>query len=176
MSEQVINIRDRIEKMRTQMTGPNESVVRNKIDLEKKNTGDSADQNVQINNKQGASIKTIESKKKNDSPFIQEKINKVDKQNRVEDVSKKVYQSKETYESDFGPNKSQISSASKTYKDYHNDNIYDENKKSVRLDEDQAFPQFNLNVSNPISWKLMLLIMLMQLLTNIMLVVVLYLK
>ena len=31
-------------------------------------------------------------------------------------------------------------------------------------------------VSNPISWKLMLLIMLMQLLTNIMLVVVLYLK
>ena len=37
MSEQVINIRDRIEKMRTQMTGPNESVARNKIDLEKKN-------------------------------------------------------------------------------------------------------------------------------------------
>ena len=91
-------------------------------------------------------------------------------------VSKKVYESKETYESNFGPNKSQISSVSKTYKDYHNDNIYDENKKSVRLDDDQAFPQFNLNVSNPISWKLMLLIMLMQLLTNIMLVVVLYLK
>ena len=41
------------------------------------------------------------------------------------------------------------SSSSKTYKDYHNDNIYDENKKSVRLDDDQAFPQFNLNVSNP---------------------------
>ena len=64
MSEHVINIRDRIEKMRTQMTGPNESVARNKIDLEKKNTSDTADQNVQINNKQGASIKTIESKKK----------------------------------------------------------------------------------------------------------------
>ena len=48
MSEQVINIRDRIEKMRTQMTGPNESVARNKIDLEKKNTGDTADQNAQI--------------------------------------------------------------------------------------------------------------------------------
>ena len=63
MSEQVINIRDRIEKMRTQMTGPNESVARNKIDLEKKNTSDTADQNAQINNKQGASIKTIESKK-----------------------------------------------------------------------------------------------------------------
>ena len=29
MTEQVINIRDRIEKMRTQMTDPNETVVRN---------------------------------------------------------------------------------------------------------------------------------------------------
>ena len=34
MSEQVINIRDRIEKMRTQMTGPNEAVARNKDNLE----------------------------------------------------------------------------------------------------------------------------------------------
>ena len=67
MSEQVINIRDRIEKMRTQMTGPDESVARNNIDLEKKNTGDTADQKAQIFNKQGASIKTIESKKKNSS-------------------------------------------------------------------------------------------------------------
>ena len=64
MSEQVINIRDRIEKMRTQMTGPNESVARNKIDLEKKNTDNTADQNAQIINQQDASIKTIESKKK----------------------------------------------------------------------------------------------------------------
>ena len=67
-------------------------------------------------------------------------------------------------------------SQKKVYKDYHNENIFDENKKSVKLDKENAFPQFNLNVSNPISWKLMLLIMLMQLLTNIMLVVVLYLK
>ena len=47
--------------------------------------------------------------------------------------------------------------------------------KSVKQEE-TTFPQFSLNVSNPISWKLMLLIMVMQLLTNIMLVVVLYLK
>ena len=67
-------------------------------------------------------------------------------------------------------------SNTKTYKDYQNEHIVDDNKKNVRLDEDKPFPQFNLNVSNPISWKLMLLIMLMQLLTNIMLVVVLYLK
>ena len=57
-----------------------------------------------------------------------------------------------------------------------NENIVDDNKKNVRLEEDKPFPQFNLNVSNPISWKLIVLIMLMQLLTNIMLVVVLYLK
>ena len=49
-------------------------------------------------------------------------------------------------------------------------------KNQLNLKKTKAFPQFNLNVSNPISWKLMLLIMLMQLLTNIMLVVVLYLK
>ena len=78
--------------------------------------------------------------KKNDSSSIQEKINKVDKQSRVEEISKKVYESKETYESNFGPNKSQSHQSSKTYKDYHNDNIYDENKKSSRLDDDQAFP------------------------------------
>ena len=65
----------------------------------------------------------------------------------------------------------------KIYKNYQNQNTYDKDKKSVQFDQDQqSFPQFSLNVSNPISWKLMLLIMLMQLLTNIMLVVVLYLK
>ena len=48
------------------------------------------------------------------------------------------------------------------------------NKQSVNIDENQPFPQFSLNVSNPISWKLMLLIMLMQLLTNMMLVVLLF--
>ena len=64
----------------------------------------------------------------------------------------------------------------KTYDDYQNDNIVNEKKESVKIDENQPFPQFSLNVSNPISWKLMLLIMLMQLLTNMMLVVVLYLK
>ena len=44
--------------------------------------------------------------------------------------------------------------------------MVDENKQSVKIDEKQPFPQFSLNVSNPISWKLMLLIMLMQLLTK----------
>lgn len=64
----------------------------------------------------------------------------------------------------------------KKYEDYQNDRIKDENKQSIKFEDKQSFPQFSLNVSNPISWKLMLLIMLMQLLTNMMLVVVLYLK
>jgi superfamily II DNA or RNA helicase len=51
-----------------------------------------------------------------------------------------------------------------------------QNKSKSVKQEETTFPQFSLNVSNPISWKLMLLIMVMQLLTNIMLVVVLYLK
>ena len=45
MSEQVINIRDRIEKMRTQMTGPNEAVARNKDNLEIKSDHLSEDKN-----------------------------------------------------------------------------------------------------------------------------------
>jgi hypothetical protein len=79
-----------------------------------------------------------------------------------------------TNKSDFKKNSS--STEQKTYEDYHNDKTFDSQKKAVKFDENQPFPQFSLNVSNPISWKLMLLIMLMQLLTNIMLVIVLYLK
>ena len=176
MTEQVINIRDRIEKMRTQMTGPNEAVARNKIELEKKNSIDTSNQEVETIKKQSIPIDSIENKKKDNLPYIQENLNKVEKKKKVEEISQKVHDSKKNNQSDFESYKSQSSSSRKTYKDYHNDNIFDDNKKSVRLDDNQAFPQFNLNVSNPISWKLMLLIMLMQLLTNIMLVVVLYLK
>ena len=64
----------------------------------------------------------------------------------------------------------------KTFSNYQLKNTFDSDNKSVNVEEKQAFPQFSLNVNNPISWKLMLLIMLMQLLTNIMLVVVLYIK
>ena len=56
-----------------------------------------------------------------------------------------------------------------------NEGSFEEKSKSV-TQEETAFPQFSLNVSNPISWTLMLLIMVMQFLSNIMLVVVLYLK
>ena len=60
---------------------------------------------------------------------------------------------------------------------YQLKNTTDESDKKVNFEKNkQNFPQFSLNINNPISWKLMLLIMLMQLLTNIMLVVVLYFK
>ncbi|MAR64070.1 MAG: hypothetical protein CMP43_03590 [Rickettsiales bacterium] len=179
MTEQVINIRDRIERMRTQMTGSKEAVVKKKAEIQ-------SPINKPLN---PDSIKTedfIESKSKADketniknlsvSQVEKEKIEKISSEVKFE---KKIEESQRKIDEDNFHNqnkKSQRNFSNKTYKDYQNENIFDENKKSVKLDENQAFPQFNLNVSNPISWKLMLLIMLMQLLTNIMLVVVLYLK
>ena len=166
MTEQVIDIRDRIEKMRTQMTSSsdpsnnlkkqrveNKNPPKNSIKIEKM-------ENVEI-------VKTANEEK------IQIPKNEVNVLKKPE-TSKSENFKKEYNFSHMNTNTS--TSNTKTYKDYQNENIVDDNKKNLRLDEDKPFPQFNLNVSNPISWKLMLLIMLMQLLTNIMLVVVLYLK
>ena len=175
MSEQVINIRDRIEKMRTQMTGPNEAVARNKVVSEDKLNNKSENTKRDSLEDQKSTMTPIQPKKIKDIPHAKENLVKVENIGNEEVFEKKNFESNSFNQSNFD-SKPSSASTRKTYRDYHNDNIYDENKKSVRLDEDQAFPQFNLNVSNPISWKLMLLIMLMQLLTNIMLVVVLYLK
>ena len=179
MTEQVINIRDRIERMRTQMTGSQEAVVKKEPEI-------NHPANKPLNPNPIKSAEIIEPKKKiGNNPNLKNfSLSQVDK-DKIENITseakfeKKSEESKkEDSEDDFQneSKKSQKNSSNKTYKDYQNENIFDENKKSVKLDENQAFPQFNLNVSNPISWKLMLLIMLMQLLTNIMLVVVLYLK
>ena len=176
MTEQVINIRDRIEKMRTQMTGPNEAVARNKVDLDNHKNNHQQNIKKEKNINQTSSIEKIENSKIDNYSLPNEKIVNVQKKIIDEKIEKKFDESNKFNQSNFESEKLKSSSANKTYKDYHNDNIFDENKKSIKLDENQAFPQFNLNVSNPISWKLMLLIMLMQLLTNIMLVVVLYLK
>ncbi len=176
MTEQVINIRDRIEKMRTQMTDPNETVARNKVDLDNHKNNHKQNIKKEKNINQTSSIEKIENSKIDNYSIPNEKIVNVQKKIIDGKIEKKFDESNKFYQSNFESEKLKSASANKTYKDYHNDNIYDENKKSIKLDEDQAFPQFNLNVSNPISWKLMLLIMLMQLLTNIMLVVVLYLK
>ena len=175
MTEQVIDIRDRIEKMRTQIDGSpqksnhsqNPSKVSHANNLVPKESKDKTMQQID---------KKIEIEKNDKIKTIQSISNDNAKQNNSENLNEE--QSSETSQQfyKFEEKLRKKESQKKVYKDYHNENIFDENKKSVKLDKEKPFPQFNLNVSNPISWKLMLLIMLMQLLTNIMLVVVLYLK
>ena len=166
MTEQVIDIRDRIEKMRTQMTGysdPSNNLKKQRV--ENKNPPKNS---IKIEKMENAEIVKTANEEKTQIPK-----NEINLLNKLE-TSKNENFKKEYNFSNMNTNTG--TSNTKTYKDYQNENIVDDNKKNVRLDEDKPFPQFNLNVSNPISWKLMLLIMLMQLLTNIMLVVVLYLK
>ena len=176
MTEQVIDIRDRIEKMRTQMTGSNSVAV----EKEKKSfhSGAGLSKKNEIPNK----IEKLEPLTNLQKPDLAKKIKNKDFSNNTnimtkpEKVNNKNSESSSPKFSEVNFNREEKVGSQKVYKDYHNDNMFDEHKKSVKLDDDKPFPQFNLNVSNPISWKLMLLIMLMQLLTNIMLVVVLYLK
>ena len=168
MTEQVVDIRDRIEKMRYQMSGdkvPESSNVKNKVStVEKLNVSkptkdlNEKNKNIEKGNFEKPSIK-MNSGNSNfsnkDKRTLDEKIN--EHKDSIDSTNYEI--------------------PKKIYKNYQNQNTYDKEKKSVQFDQDQqSFPQFSLNVSNPISWKLMLLIMLMQLLTNIMLVVVLYLK
>ena len=167
MTEQVIDIRDRIEKMRTQMTGSSDtSHDRNKQQVDNKNA---LKNNIKIEKLQSVEIVKTANEENSQIPKSEANLSKKDEKTKNEKNFKKPYNF-----SNMNTNPEGYST--KTYKDYQNENIIDDNKKNVRLDENKPFPQFNLNVSNPISWKLMLLIMLMQLLTNIMLVVVLYLK
>ena len=166
MTEQVIDIRDRIEKMRTQMTSssdPSNNLKKQRV--ENKNPPKNS---IKIDKMKNVEIVKTANEEKTQIPK-----NEINLLNKLE-TSKNENFKKEYNFSNMNANTG--TSNTKTYKDYQNENIVDDNKKNVRLDEDKPFPQFNLNVSNPISWKLMLLIMLMQLLTNIMLVVVLYLK
>ena len=166
MTEQVIDIRDRIEKMRTQMTSSsNPSNNLKKQQVESKN--------LQKNSIKIEKMETVAIAKTANEEKIQIPKNEVNSFKKLETHKNENFK-KEYNFSNMNTNTG--TSNTKTYKDYQNENIVDDNKKNVRLDEGKPFPQFNLNVSNPISWKLMLLIMLMQLLTNIMLVVVLYLK
>ena len=167
MTEQVIDIRDRIEKMRTQMTGNSQSAVKKEEVYQKNVIGKNEFQNKEVKE----TIKNTNTVKKDFG------IDKVAKESNSQiKVEKKQNESIEKVRDFSGLKSRQKQVKSKVYRDYQNENIFDDNKKTVKLDDDKPFPQFNLNVSNPISWKLMLLIMLMQLLTNIMLVVVLYLK
>ena len=174
MTEQVIDIRDRIEKMRNQMTVPGARTVTEKK-VANENPKSLEKKNIETEKKKIPEIaKSEKNEKSNFSDLTsnyaeKKKIIKNDeyfpKTNIVEKPSASEENKNHQFNSDF-----------KTYSDYQNERVTDEKKQSVNLEDKQPFPQFSLNVSNPISWKLMLLIMLMQLLTNMMLVVVLYLK
>ena len=180
MTEPVIDIRDRIEKMRNQMTVPASKVSSTEIKVEgkrvesasiekaaninvenvekkidKKKLEAANNENIRFSNKEKS---IVDSEVQNIKP---KKVEEPDITEKIEFEKRKTFEAKQNY---------------KTYDSYQNDRVVDEKKQSVKFDEKQPFPQFSLNVSNPISWKLMLLIMLMQLLTNMMLVVVLYLK
>ena len=163
MTEQVIDIRDRIEKMRTQMTGSSNNLKKKQVESKK-----SPENSIKIEKMETVEIVKTANEEKTQIPKSEVNLFKKPETSKNENFEKEY--------SFSNMNTNTSTSNTKTYKDYQNEHIVDDNKKNVRLDEDKPFPQFNLNVSNPISWKLMLLIMLMQLLTNIMLVVVLYLK
>ena len=126
-----------------------------KTKIDKNKSEATIKENIKFNKKEKLAV---DSEVQNLKP---KKVEEPDISEKIEFEKRKTFEAKQNY---------------KTYDSYQNDRVVDEKKQSVKFDEKQPFPQFSLNVSNPISWKLMLLIMLMQLLTNMMLVVVLYLK
>ena len=180
MTEQVVDIRDRIEKMRNQMSSGSSS-SETVTDLEKKisqspiNPVNTDDPIANVNKDQDSvnisfqkNEKLGEAKINTPQKNVAEEIH--DNNTSFQQKFKKTYETKEN-KKEFTP------IPKKTYENYERENTSRANKSSIDIgNKNQPFPQFSLNVSNPISWKLMLLIMLMQLLTNIMLVVVLYLK
>ena len=180
MTEPVIDIRDRIEKMRNQMTVPTSKVSSKEIKVENNRV-----ESVASNKAANINVKNLEKKidknyfqAANKENIIFNKKEKSEVNSEVQNLKpKKVEEPDITEKIEFEKRKtSEAKQNYKTYDSYQNDRVIDEKNQSVKFDEKQPFPQFSLNVSNPISWKLMLLIMLMQLLTNMMLVVVLYLK
>ena len=185
MAEQVVDIRERIERMRTQITDKpdqdnlNRSVVKSS---EKKNNikkiNDEKDLGTEGNQPSQRNDSLVEASNevlKNTTEISEEKNFKKTIEKHPLSISSSFENATQDFSSKYDTKKKE--NHSKTFKDYHVNNLVDENKKNINLEnKNQPFPQFSLNVNNPISWKLMLLIMLMQLMTNIMLVVVLYLK
>ena len=162
MNEPVIYIRDRIEKMRSQMT-PQSSQNQEKSFQKSSKTQDHE-------------IDKIDSEERNLSESSSKDKN-VHKRSISDDVTTKKKEFNKNFEDTETITKINVEQNNKTG-DYSSSNTSQksQNKSKSVKQEETTFPQFSLNVSNPISWKLMLLIMVMQLLTNIMLVVVLYLK
>ena len=168
MNEPVIDIRDRIEKMRNQMT-PQSSQKQEKSFQKSSKTDDYEIDNVNSEKTNFSETSTKDKYKDEHKRSISDDVTEKKKEfnknfEDTETITKINVEQNATFHIRFSSNTSQKSQNKSKLK-----------SKSVKQEE-ATFPQFSLNVSNPISWKLMLLIMVMQLLTNIMLVVVLYLK
>jgi len=164
MNEPVIDIRDRIEKMRNQMTPQSSQSQDKSFSKSTKNLP--------------PEINKIESEKRNfDEISSKDKHSDEPKRSISDHVIEKKKEFNKNFEDNETITKINVEQNNKTG-DYSSSNTSQksQNKSKSVKQEETTFPQFSLNVSNPISWKLMLLIMVMQLLTNIMLVVVLYLK
>ena len=197
MAEQVVDIRERIERMRTQITDKpdqdnlNKNVIKSsekKTNIKKTNNekdlGTESNQPRQRNDLfvegsnerlKNTTVISAERNLKNTTEVSEEKNFKKTIEKQSLSIPSSFKNATQDFSSKYDTKKKE--NHSKTFKDYHVNNLVDENKKNINLEnKNQPFPQFSLNVNNPISWKLMLLIMLMQLMTNIMLVVVLYLK
>ena len=119
MTEQVIDIRDRIEKMRTQMTGSsNPSNNLKKQQVESKN--------LQKNSIKVEKMETVEIAKTANEEKIQIPKNEVNSFKKLETDKNENFK-KEYNFSNMNTNTG--TSNTKTYKDYQNENIVDDNKK-----------------------------------------------
>mgnify|MGYP001228866777 CR=1 FL=1 len=168
MNEPVIDIRDRIEKMRNQMTPQTSQNKENSI----KKTSNNFDKQTDKVGSEKKDFSEISSKNKDVNEH--KKSISEDIVDRKREFNKNFEDTETITQINVEKNDKERSSFSSRATE-QNQGSFEEKSKSV-TQEETTFPQFSLNVSNPISWKLMLLIMVMQLLTNIMLVVVLYLK
>ena len=168
MNEPVIDIRDRIEKMRNQMTPQTSQNKENSI----KKTSNNFDKQTDKVGSEKKDFSEISSKNKDVNEH--KKSISEDIVDRKREFNKNFENTETITQINVEKNDKERSSFSSRATE-QNQGSFEEKSKSV-TQEETTFPQFSLNVSNPISWKLMLLIMVMQLLTNIMLVVVLYLK
>ncbi len=182
MAEQVVDIRQRIERMRTQIddgASPSQDNFKpNEKNIEKKNNRESQKDLTPQNKNTGENfLKKADGLKNTNTETDRSKV-KTENFNNVKSLNENTEkQNEENLESTININQKEKTESKKSFENYQLKNTVDSQNKKVEFDKvTEKFPQFSLNINNPISWKLMLLIMLMQLLTNIMLVVVLYLK
>ena len=182
MAEQVVDIRQRIERMRTQIddgVSPSQDNPKSNENINAKKNNSEPQKDLKFSNKNTNDnfIKKAEGFK-NANTELDKPEGNTPKFKNVKSLNENIEkQNEENLKSSINIDKNEKIESKKSFENYQLKNTVDSQNKKVEFDKvTEKFPQFSLNINNPISWKLMLLIMLMQLLTNIMLVVVLYLK